>query len=72
MHVKRKFDVDRFHKRLLRGEVSRREINAAFAGAGLASVSLPMGQSARANDGRGDEITYFTWSGYDIPELFET
>jgi len=71
MHVKRGFDVDKFHRRILRGEVSRRQVNAAMAAAGLASVTLPMGTKALANDGRGAEITYFTWSGYDIPELFQ-
>jgi hypothetical protein len=57
MHVKRGFDVDKFHRRILRGEVSRREMNAAIAAAGLATVSLPMGQKARADDGRGQDIT---------------
>jgi spermidine/putrescine transport system substrate-binding protein len=70
MHVKRQFDVDRFFRRIKAGEMTRREATASFVAAGLGTVSLPMGNKALANDGTGGGITYFTWSGYDIPELF--
>ena len=71
MHVKRQFDVDRFYRRIKAGEMSRREATASFAAAGLGTLALPMGNGARADDGTGADITYFTWSGYDIPELFQ-
>lgn len=47
--------------------VSRRELNAAMAGLGLATVAVPLvGSKARA---AADVVEYFTWSGYEVPEL---
>ncbi len=47
--------------------VSRRELNAAMAGLGLATVAVPLaGGKARA---AADVVEYFTWSGYEVPEL---
>lgn len=47
--------------------VSRREINAAMTGLGLATVAVPLiGGKARA---ASDVVEYFTWSGYEVPEL---
>ena len=47
--------------------VSRRELNAAMASLGLATVAMPLiGGKARA---AGDVVEYFTWSGYEVPEL---
>jgi len=52
--------------RLADGSLSRRHLNRLLAGAGLALVTLPAGGGARG-DG---QATYFTWSGYDVPEFF--
>jgi spermidine/putrescine transport system substrate-binding protein len=47
--------------------VSRRELNAAMTGLGLATVAVPLvGGKARA---AADMVEYFTWSGYEVPEL---
>ncbi len=49
------------------GRVSRRDLGKMMAAAGLAMVAMPMGRSARA---AAADMTYFTWSGYDLPEFF--
>jgi spermidine/putrescine-binding protein len=52
--------------RIADGRASRREVAKALGLAGLAAVVSPMlPRAARA----GEELTYFTWSGYDIPEF---
>lgn len=52
--------------RIAQGKASRRDVNKALGLAGLAALTAPlMPRAARA----GDELTYFTWSGYDIPEF---
>ena len=52
---------------LLRGRLSRRDLNKMLAAAGLSLVAMPLGRNARAAAG---DMTYFTWSGYDLPGLF--
>lgn len=51
------------------GRVSRRDIGKMMAAAGVAMVTVPMmgGRAARA---AAEDMTYFTWSGYDLPEFF--
>jgi spermidine/putrescine transport system substrate-binding protein len=52
--------------RIADGRASRRDVMKAMSLAGLASATAPFwSRAARA----GDELTYFTWSGYDIPEF---
>ena len=54
-------------ERMAAGDLSRRHLNKLLAGAGLAMVTLPLtGHRAKADD----QVTYFTWSGYDVPEFF--
>ena len=60
-------DINRFKDKLAAGTMSRRELNKALAAVGLAAVTMPMvprGASA------AEQALYFTWSGYDIPEVF--
>ncbi len=65
--MNKELDIDAIKAKLAAGKLSRREMQAALAAAGLAVVAMPMvPQSAQADD----EAVYFTWSGYDIPELF--
>lgn len=48
------------------GRISRREANRLLAGLGIGLVSLPvLKRPARADN----DIIYFTWEGYEIPEL---
>lgn len=52
--------------RILRRAASRRALLRTLGGVGLGVAVLPLtGRSSRA-----DQATYFTWSGYDVPELF--
>ena len=53
--------------RLLSGDLSRRQFHKLLAGAGLALVAAPLTPSLAAP---ADQATYFTWGGYDIPEMF--
>ena len=48
--------------------ISRREINRALAGFGLALAAMPMGRRTAL---AAEEATFFTWSGYDVPEMYE-
>ncbi len=51
------------------GKMSRRAFTRSLMAAGVAVATVPMGtRGARAAD--GDQATYFTWGGYDIPEFF--
>ncbi|MGH6931371.1 MAG: ABC transporter substrate-binding protein, partial [Dongiaceae bacterium] len=60
-------DTNEFVDRLATGTLTRRQFHRALAAAGLAMVTLPVGnRAARAED----QVTYFTWSGYDVPEFF--
>ena len=68
MHVQRKLNVDKLFKKIRQGEFSRREFVATAAAAGVAMVAMPVGR-ARAQDGK--MINYFTWSGYEVPELHQ-
>jgi len=51
---------------MLRGRVTRRDLNKMLAGAGLALAMLPAGRAARA---AGSDLNLFTWSGYELPEF---
>ena len=60
-------DINRFKDKLAAGTLSRRELNKALAAVGLAAVTMPLTpRGARAEE----QAIYFTWSGYDIPEIF--
>jgi spermidine/putrescine transport system substrate-binding protein len=50
---------------LRRGLLTRRRFSSLLAGTGLSLVAMPVfDRPARADD----QATYFTWSGYDVPE----
>jgi len=58
--------VDQLHA-VRTGELSRRAFNRSLFGAGVALLTVP---GRRAMAAAEDQATYFTWGGYDIPELF--
>ncbi|MEM0944687.1 MAG: extracellular solute-binding protein, partial [Pseudomonadota bacterium] len=60
--------VDNLHA-VRTGEQTRRAFNRSLFGMGVALVTVPMSQR-RAMASTEDQATYFTWGGYDIPELF--
>jgi spermidine/putrescine transport system substrate-binding protein len=51
------------------GNMSRRHFQKMLAAAGVAMVATPAG-SRLAGAAAKDQATYFTWGGYDVPEMF--
>ena len=54
---------------LREGKMSRRAFTRSLMAAGVGMVSLPMA-ARKAAAASEEQATYFTWGGYDIPELF--
>ncbi|QIE47154.1 extracellular solute-binding protein [Pseudohalocynthiibacter aestuariivivens] len=52
------------------GKMSRRAFTRSLLASGVAIASVPVG-ARRAMAAAEDQGTYFTWGGYDIPELFQ-
>ncbi len=52
------------------GKLSRRKFTKGLLAAGVAMSTMPMA-SRKAMAQEGDQATFFTWGGYDIPELFQ-
>ncbi|MEM6659211.1 MAG: extracellular solute-binding protein [Pseudomonadota bacterium] len=52
------------------GKLSRRKFTKGLLAAGVAMATVPT-TGRRAMAGAEDQATYFTWGGYDIPELFQ-
>lgn len=50
------------------GKMSRRAFTRSLLAAGVGMATVPLGRRARAAS--EEQATYFTWGGYDIPELF--
>lgn len=50
------------------GRLSRRGFSKGLLAAGVTLVAMPL--PARRARAAGEQATYFTWGGYDIPELF--
>ena len=46
------------------GRLTRRDMSKMLAAAGLGLAMVPVGRPARA---AGSDLTYFTWSGYELP-----
>lgn len=53
---------------LREGKLSRRAFTKSLMALGLGMVAVPAG--GRLVHAAGEQATYFTWGGYDIPELF--
>ncbi|RKF16734.1 extracellular solute-binding protein [Roseovarius spongiae] len=52
------------------GKLSRRAFTRSLLAAGVA-LGAPLGGARRAMAAPEDQGTYFTWGGYDIPDLFQ-
>jgi spermidine/putrescine transport system substrate-binding protein len=63
MDIKDKLDACRS------GDLSRRDFNKALAAVGVSVVMAPV-VSKTAAAAAADQATYFTWGGYDVPEMF--
>jgi len=62
--------VDQIHA-LKSGKLSRRAFNRSLLAAGVGLVTVPLTRRA-ARGAAEDQATYFTWGGYDVPELFQS
>ncbi len=51
------------------GKLSRRAFNKTLLGAGVCMAAVPLA-SKMATAAAADQATYFTWGGYDVPEMF--
>jgi spermidine/putrescine transport system substrate-binding protein len=70
MHFLKKPNVEKLQNQLIHGHISRRQFVQATALAGLVPVATSMApQSVRA---AAEDLNYFTWSGYEIPELHQS
>lgn len=59
-------DKSRLHDLIRASRTDRRAFNRHLASLGLAAVAVPLVPNMARSAG---EITYFTWAGYEIPEL---
>ena len=60
-------DINDAIKRIRNRDISRRDLNKVLASAGLATVAMPLTSRRSLAE---DQAIYFTWSGYDIPEIW--
>ena len=56
--------------KLMSGDLSRRQFSQMLAAAGVCLATVPASMRS-ATAAAEDQASYFTWGGYDIPELFE-
>jgi spermidine/putrescine transport system substrate-binding protein len=50
-------------------KLSRRAFSKSLLGAGVSIVAMPL-VSRLANAAAADQATYFTWGGFDVPDIF--
>jgi spermidine/putrescine-binding protein len=66
-------ELGRFKGLLAEGKLDRRAVNRVLASVGVATVALPL-KAGLAQDAPSyptdDELTVFTWAGYEVPDLF--
>jgi len=61
-------NITEFKEKLSAGALNRREFNRVLASVGLTAVAMPLGSKiARAEE----QAIYFTWSGYEVPEVLQ-
>ena len=61
--------INEFTDKIQSGQMSRRKFNQILGAAGVSLVTAPM-MSHTAAAAAADQATYFTWGGYDVPEMF--
>jgi len=63
-------EIGEFRSRLANRDITRRQINKVLASVGVGTVVMRLGgASAFAQNAVDQDLTVFTWSGYDIPEV---
>ena len=55
-------------KRLQNRDLSRRDLNKALAAVGLTAAVMPL--TAKTGRAASGEAIYYTWAGYDVPEMW--
>jgi spermidine/putrescine transport system substrate-binding protein len=63
-------NIGEFKQALWSGRLSRRDIAKAFAAAGVIMTTVPL-SAVRRSALAQEEITLFTWTGYDDPEFYQ-
>ncbi len=62
-------DINKKLDALRSGHLSRRDFNKTLAAVGVSVVAMPVA-SKMAAAAAADQATYFTWGGYDVPDMF--
>jgi spermidine/putrescine transport system substrate-binding protein len=60
--------IDAMIEKAAAGKLSRRQFSQLLTATGVSLIVTPM--FSRPSAAAGEEAFYFTWGGYDIPELF--
>ncbi|MEM7172922.1 MAG: extracellular solute-binding protein [Pseudomonadota bacterium] len=60
-------DIKDTIKRLHNRDISRRDLGKAFAAAGITAAAMPIASKPLLAN---DEAIYYTWAGYDVPEMW--
>ena len=66
---KSKFSTNELTDGMMSGQLSRRRFQQILGAAGVSLVMTPV-MSRLASAAAADQATYFTWRGYDVPEMF--
>ena len=62
-------DINKKLDALRSGHLSRRDFNKTLSALGVSLVAMPVA-SKMAAAAAADQATFFTWGGYDVPEMF--
>lgn len=65
---KKSTSIDGMIEQAKEGKLSRRQFNTLLGATGISLMTLPA--TVKPSAAAGEEAFYFTWGGYDIPELF--
>jgi spermidine/putrescine transport system substrate-binding protein len=60
-------EINKFKDLIAEGKMTRRQMTKALASVGLGLATLPVWKQRAA--AQENNITYYTWAGYEIPEL---
>ena len=67
--AKSKFSTNELTDGMMSGQLSRRRFHQILGAAGVSLVMTPV-LPRMAGAAAKDQATYFTWGGYDVPEMF--
>lgn len=64
---KKSYDIDQMIEKAAAGKLNRRQFSQLLSAAGVSLLATPM--LARSSSAADEQAFYFTWGGYDVPEL---